>query len=298
MITVELTVGVSIPDTALENAIRDELDLFFQFVVTLADMTDLTSLNAADLGITDLMGLETAVNLTFLDLSFNQISDLNPLSELTQLGQLWLDNNLLTDIGPLAGLIDLRDDFFVSGAGLRVQANFIDVNSGSAQRLIIDALDAIQGLTVEFGPQNDTDGDGMGDTFEQFIIEANPGDAIEDLTDVLPGDDFDGDGFTNLVEHFMGLNPLVYDSTGAFEVFDDGSFLTLGYLRSKVVPPAFGQVEWSNNLLDWFDTDITENVVDDLGDVEVIEATVPINGDDELFLRLVIRSSLEITPRD
>ena len=117
-------------------------------------MANLTSLGASGRNIVNLTGLEAAVNLTNLTLRSNQISDLSPLSGLTQLGQLWLDNNLITDIGALPGLINLRDNSLVSGAGLKLQNNFIDVTPGSSQRQIIDDLDAIDGLTVEFEPQN------------------------------------------------------------------------------------------------------------------------------------------------
>ena len=71
----------------------------------------------------------------------------------------------------------------------------------------------------------------------------------------------------------------------------DGGSLSLSYRKSKVAPAAVGQAEWSLNLLDWFSTDITEVVVEDLGAVEVIEATVPINeGENEKFMRLKVDS--------
>ena len=142
-----------IPDSALESAIRDELGKPTGNL-TSSDMATLTSLTATSLNIADLTGLEAAVNLTFLDLGFNQISNLSPLSGLTQLGQLWLENNLITDIGVLAVLVNLRDDSGRFGVGLRLQDNFIDVRPGSSQRQIIDALNSINGLTVEFEPQN------------------------------------------------------------------------------------------------------------------------------------------------
>ncbi len=142
---------VDIPDNALESAIRDTLgkpgdDL------TEADLASLTFLTAAELDINDISGLEAAVNLTDLDLSFNQINDLSLLSGLTVLTSLNVEENQISDIRALAGLINLRDGSF--GAGLRLQNNLIDVAPGSAQRQIIDALDAIDGLTVEFEPQN------------------------------------------------------------------------------------------------------------------------------------------------
>ena len=48
---------------------------------------------------------------------------------------------------------------------------------------------------------SDSDGDGLADNWEQQIIDANPGDAITTINDVLPGDDYDSDNLTNLEEH-------------------------------------------------------------------------------------------------
>ena len=45
----------------------------------------------------------------------------------------------------------------------------------------------------------DCDKDGLKDVVEQQIIDADPNDAFETLEDVLPDDDFDLDGFSNLV---------------------------------------------------------------------------------------------------
>ena len=54
----------------------------------------------------------------------------------------------------------------------------------------------------------DTDSDGLLDSYEQTIIDADLGDAIDSLDDVLPGDDFDGDGRTNLEEQNDGTDPI------------------------------------------------------------------------------------------
>jgi len=53
---------------------------------------------------------------------------------------------------------------------------------------------------VGFQEIGDSDNDGMEDTFEALIINADPDDAITSIADVLPGDDFDNDNATNLVE--------------------------------------------------------------------------------------------------
>lgn len=57
----------------------------------------------------------------------------------------------------------------------------------------------------------DNDNDGMSDAFEQEIADADPDDDIADIFDVLPEDDFDGDGFSNLREGFSGSDPVLAD---------------------------------------------------------------------------------------
>jgi hypothetical protein len=59
----------------------------------------------------------------------------------------------------------------------------------------------------------DTDGDGMGDNFENLIINAaqtdgdSGNDWLQTFDDVLPLDDFDGDGFENIQEFRYGTDP-------------------------------------------------------------------------------------------
>ena len=53
----------------------------------------------------------------------------------------------------------------------------------------------------------DTDSDGLPDSWEQQIIDADPGDDINSIEDVNPGDDFDADGLTNLGEYNHGTDP-------------------------------------------------------------------------------------------
>ncbi len=67
-----------------------------------------------------------------------------------------------------------------------------------------DSMDAFP-----FNPNEtvDADGDGLGDNFEQIIIDFNPGDAIDSLDDISPGDDFDSDGVIEYIEFLVGLDP-------------------------------------------------------------------------------------------
>jgi Leucine-rich repeat (LRR) protein len=72
-----------------------------------ADLLALTNLFAGNAHVSDLTGLQNAINLRSLYLGGNLVQDVTPLHNLTQLRSLFLHNNLLTDLSPLAGLTDL-----------------------------------------------------------------------------------------------------------------------------------------------------------------------------------------------
>ncbi|MCP4642941.1 MAG: hypothetical protein GY851_21020 [bacterium] len=61
----------------------------------------------------------------------------------------------------------------------------------------------------------DVDGDGLPDTFEQRIIDADEGDSITTIYDVLPGDDFDGDTYSNFDEWRNNTDPTTPDAPAA-----------------------------------------------------------------------------------
>ncbi|MCL0049670.1 leucine-rich repeat domain-containing protein, partial [Peptococcaceae bacterium] len=97
---------VTFVDPNLEAAVRSALGKPTGDI-TKEDMAKLTNLVARERRITDLSGLEYAVNLTWLNLWGNQITDITPLAGLTNLTTLHLPNNQITDITPLAGLTNL-----------------------------------------------------------------------------------------------------------------------------------------------------------------------------------------------
>ncbi|HNT88732.1 MAG TPA: leucine-rich repeat domain-containing protein, partial [Candidatus Hydrogenedentes bacterium] len=133
MITVSAAnaADVTFNDAILEQAIRAVFTDNGWTLSTPPQDTELsrpefTQLDASELGITDLTGLEACTSLEELNLARNQISDLTPLSGLTSL--IWLDLgkgvgffdddddpepvltglNLVADISPLAGLTNLE----------------------------------------------------------------------------------------------------------------------------------------------------------------------------------------------
>jgi len=105
---------VTIPDDALESAIRAELGKPFG-VLTEMDLLEVRALDARSLNIRDLSGLEYCTNLSWLDLDTNNISDIGPIEQLgrpespfdSPLVYANLDSNQISDLTPLAGLLNL-----------------------------------------------------------------------------------------------------------------------------------------------------------------------------------------------
>ena len=98
---------VSIPDGNLAAVVRETLGLAAEDAVTQLDMLKLGSLEAPTRQITDLTGLEHAVNLKGLSLAQNQIRDITPLAGSTILEWLELFDNSISDLSPLAGMNNL-----------------------------------------------------------------------------------------------------------------------------------------------------------------------------------------------
>ncbi len=81
----------------------------------------------------------------------------------------------------------------------------VTYDDGSSITYTFDAA----GNRLSFAVQkSDIDGDGLPDDFEQAIIDSNPSDDIETIDDVLPENDFDGDGYSNLRELFSMSNAI------------------------------------------------------------------------------------------
>ena len=99
---------IDIPDPNLRAAIAEALGKAPGEAITRAEMETLVTLHAFSREITDLRGIEFAINLTHLNLWGNTISDISPLSSLINLIELDLENNNISDISAVAGLTNLK----------------------------------------------------------------------------------------------------------------------------------------------------------------------------------------------
>ena len=100
--------SVHIPDANLRAAIAETLGKTPGVAITAEDLATLMYLNAEEMDIQSLEGLQFATNLEELGLHDNPISDLSPLSGLTTLKEIRLTGKSFSDLSPLAGLINLE----------------------------------------------------------------------------------------------------------------------------------------------------------------------------------------------
>ena len=99
---------VTIADPLIRAAIEAALGKAAGEAISQDEMTEVTLLEVKDAGISDLTGLEYAVNLTRLTLKGNDIADLGPLAGLTNLTNLNLNDNAIANLTPLANMSRLR----------------------------------------------------------------------------------------------------------------------------------------------------------------------------------------------
>lgn len=98
------------------------------------------------------------------------------------------------------------------------RVGFIRGDESSWEFVNTNGQQILRNMIAIYDPNNgdDTDNDGLIDSFEQTIIDADPDDAISTLADVLPGDDFDLDDLTNEEEFAQDprTNPINPDTDG------------------------------------------------------------------------------------
>ncbi len=104
------TVETWMPDPNLRWFVRERLEIPDNIPMTPRDLLRLTDIEIRAEGIiTNLQGLEHAVNLEFLDILRANISDLTPLAGLQNIRVLKFYDSNISDLTPLAGLVNLTD---------------------------------------------------------------------------------------------------------------------------------------------------------------------------------------------
>ncbi|HDP34688.1 MAG TPA: leucine-rich repeat domain-containing protein [Candidatus Hydrogenedentes bacterium] len=126
---------VIIPDKALESAIRAEIRKPLSIFLTKRDLSGVRKLNASELNISNLEGLQFCVNINHLNLTNNSIRDISQIGSLTKLVRLHLGNNKIMDIEAIAGLLaleylDLSGDTNVISDWRHLEANVLNGGLG------------------------------------------------------------------------------------------------------------------------------------------------------------------------
>ncbi|MDD4736107.1 MAG: hypothetical protein PHP44_08375 [Kiritimatiellae bacterium] len=108
----------------------------------------------------------------------------------------------------------------------------IPVMQAEAVPVVGRAGDSVR-LNIQLG--TDLDNDGLSDKWEMLIVNRHTNDNLLAIEDVHPGDDFDGDGATNLEEFQSGSSPVFEGDV--FEVLEfmktDTGFISLCFLTIK-----------------------------------------------------------------
>jgi internalin A len=148
LVTVMPPDPVTIPDPNLANAIRLALSKPVGDI-TKVDLFALVSLYAESQSISNLTGLEWAVNLNSLSLSINGVTDLSPMASLTELTSLSLSNSSVIDLSPIYGLTNLKSLSLKGEAisDLTCLTNLAQVSSLTLYKTPVGDLSPLAGLT-------------------------------------------------------------------------------------------------------------------------------------------------------
>ena len=179
---------IEIPDPNLRAALEEHTGRRPGEPLTWLELFILQSFNASSRSIEDLTGIEYAVNLLYLYLNDNSISDIPQLSSIPYLFDLELNGNNLHDISNLTDLGNL--------IWLDIRNNFLDINPGSDDRAVIDAILGI-GASVEYDPQKAGLIE-LPDWASSYGLK-NPDSDPDDINNPL--------GISNILAFSMGLDP-------------------------------------------------------------------------------------------
>jgi hypothetical protein len=207
-----------------------------------------------------------------------------------------------TSTGAIAFTVDDPDD---------VAEQLVVTATSSDQALLPDANIALGGAgvdrTVTAVPAAGRSGtatvtltvsDGQATDVTSFVLTViNPNPVYSDwagsyagLVDATPAGDPDGDGASNAMEYFLGLDPTVHDAAGSVVQQVTAEAVLFDYRRSKVVNGITGVVKWSTvpgTGAAWSSDSVTDVSLVDEGTYEWRRATLPWTSQEgDVFLRI------------
>lgn len=207
-----------ITDPVLAKAIRTELKLSAKKEIKAADLQKLKSLYPEEsTNITDLRGLEYAVNMQSLFLTGQKIKNITPLSKLKKLTILALDGNQITDLSPLSGLSSLQQ-LIVDGNKIKSLSplkNLHKLTDLLASNNQVADLSPLRGMKLKWAILS---GNQIKDltplknhpTLEHLYLDDNPIQDIEVLKTI-----------PNLKEVSLTINPLNKQASQVVEELED-----------------------------------------------------------------------------
>ncbi len=145
---------IAVPDANLENLLKIITGID-KGGISDTDMAGLTQINYTDKNkkISDLTGIEYAVNLVYIKLTDQNIGNISPLASLTNLLYLNLDNNNISDIFPL--VINSDAGGFKTGGDkpkISLKNNCLSLDSSGQTMNYINLL-VERGIEVDYIPQ-------------------------------------------------------------------------------------------------------------------------------------------------
>ncbi|NTW06126.1 MAG: hypothetical protein HGA27_08430 [Peptococcaceae bacterium] len=156
---------VTFNDAYLEEEIREQLEIP-EAEITVEDMANLSYLSMVESDVSDLTGLEYAVNLGTLVISCTPLEDISALAGLANLVELDLSYNNIVDISDLGGLTNLQY--------LDLSHNAISDISALAGLVNLIELDFSHNQVMDITPLLANEGFGAGDTIDLTYNNLDP----------------------------------------------------------------------------------------------------------------------------
>lgn len=187
-----------IPEPALQSAIARSLGVREQDLSKSLVEKNLTRLQANDLGIRDLSGLEHAKNLESLVVRDNLIDDLSPIQKLSKLNNLDLSGNRLKDLSSLVS----HPGISVSSAHSTANHSALRILNLSRNRLLglsgVEHFPSLAQLDVSANSLIDLEGVGKLNELVNLYAQGNQLGRIESFVDKNRNKEFDpGEPFSD-----------------------------------------------------------------------------------------------------